>query len=372
MKPQERVALPGGAPEPAATPADSPGSVPSRRARLVRVALAAAGLLLFAAVLRSVGWSSIAANLARVGPWFAGLVALYALAQIAFALGWWTVFVPRIPLSRFGSLFLVYLAGDAANALAPGNVAGEPLKVHLWRTETGGSAALASITVHKHSDMLAQWIFMATGVGVALAVFPMPLAARILAVAATAGFGAVLAFLTFALPRRAYSPIVTRLARVRWKPLAGPLARLSRAASKVDARISSFYAEHPARFLESAAWCLAGWCGGLVETRILLHFLAPEAGWLHALAIEGLAMTLNNLFLFIPGRIGSAEGVRVAVFLLVGLPAAAGAAYGILRRGREIAWMIPGLATLMFRRGTPAPVAPVTASAGAAERGSVS
>lgn len=361
-----------------------PRGAPARRARLLRVALAVAGLALFAAVLRSVGWSAIAENLARVGPWFAGLVALYALAQIAFALGWWTVFVPRIPLSRFGRLFVVYLAGDAANSLAPGNVAGEPLKVHLWSAEAGGPAALASITVHKHSDMLAQWIFMAAGVGIALGCFPMPLAARIAAAAATAGFGVVVGLMTFVLPRRTYSPLVIRLTRVkpgwlaRWKPLSDRLARLSRAASNVDARIASFYAEHPARFFESAAWCLIGWCGGLVETRILLHFLAPEAGWLHAFAIEGLAMTLNNLFLFIPGRIGSAEGVRVAVFLLVGLPAAAGAAYGILRRGREIAWIVPGLAAILFRPSAPAasaataPASIAAAAASPAERGSIS
>lgn len=324
----------------------------SRRSRAVRVVLAVAGLVLFAVVLRSVGWSAIAENLARVGPWFAGIVAIYAFAQLSFAMGWWVLVEPRLSRSRFLRFFAVYLAGDAANLLAPGNVAGEPLKVHLLRAETGGAAALASVTIHKHADMLAQWLFMAAGVGLALAWFPMPAAARVPAIAATAGFGAVLVVLSFVLPRRTYSPLVTRLAR--WKPLARPLAKLDRAAARVDQRISSFYREHPRTFAVSAAWCLAGWCGGLLETRILLHWLAPEAGWRHAIAIEALAMTLNNLFIFVPARLGSAEGVRVAVFLLVGLPPAAGAAYGILRRGREIAWIVPGLVVLFRRpaRGT--------------------
>jgi uncharacterized protein (TIRG00374 family) len=319
----------------------------SRRGRAVRLVLAAAGLVLFVLVLRAVGWSAIVANLARVGPWFAGIVAVYAAAQVAFALGWWVLFEPRLPPSRFSRIFAVYLAGDAANVLAPGNVAGEPLKVHLLRPETGGSAALASVTIHKHADMAAQWVFMAAGVGVALWRFPMPAGAALAAVGATAAFGVALLILSLVLPRRTYSPLVRRLAR--WKALAKPLAKLDRAAARVDERISSFYRGHSRRFFVSAAWCLAGWCGGLVETRLLLHWLAPEAGWLHALAIESLAMTLNNLFLFVPAKIGSAEGVRVAVFLLVGLPAAAGAAYSILKRGREIAWMVPGL-VVMFRR----------------------
>jgi uncharacterized protein (TIRG00374 family) len=333
----------------------------SRRGRLVRLVLGLAGLVLFAIVLRSVGWSAIAANLARVRPRFAAVVVLYGLAQLAFAAGWWVLFEPRLPLSRFPRIFGVYLAGDAANVLAPGNVAGEPLKVHLLRPETGGAAALASVTIHKHSDMLAQWVFMAVGVAVALVRFPLPAGVVLAAVVATVGFGVVLLFLSFVLPRRTYSPLVARLAR--WRPLAKPLARLDRAAASVDERIASFYRAHPRTFQASAAWCFAGWCGGLIETRILLHWLVPEAGWVHAIAIEGLAMTLNNLFLFVPAKIGSAEGVRVAVFLLVGLPAAAGAAYGILKRGREIFWMAPGL-VVMFRRPAELPRAPAAAPEG--------
>jgi uncharacterized membrane protein YbhN (UPF0104 family) len=151
-----------------------------------------------------------------------------------------------------------------------------------------------------------------------------------------------------ALPRRTYSPILNVLGH--WKPLARLILRFEEPARRVDGRIASFYAEHPRRFAASTLLCFVGWCGGLLETWLVLRLLAPRAGFLEAFAIEGLAMTLNNLFLFIPGRIGSAEGVRVVVFLLLGLTAAQGAAYGLVRRGREIAWMVPGLLLLMAPR----------------------
>jgi hypothetical protein len=67
-------------------------------------------------------------------------------------------------------------------------------------------------------------------------------------------------------------------------------------------------------------------------------------------AVEALAMILNNVFLFIPGRAGSAEGVRAGVCLLLGLPAAQGVAYGIARRGRELIWIVPGLVVLLTRQ----------------------
>ena len=58
-----------------------------------------------------------------------------------------------------------------------------------------------------------------------------------------------------------------------------------------------------------------------------------------------------------------AEGVRVGIFVLLGLPAAQGAAYSVLRRGRELLWVLPGLGFLASgpgRRGLlprPDPVA---------------
>jgi uncharacterized membrane protein YbhN (UPF0104 family) len=58
-------------------------------------------------------------------------------------------------------------------------------------------------------------------------------------------------------------------------------------------------------------------------------------------------MTLNNVMIFIPGRLGIAEGVRVGVFLLLGMSAAQGAAYGLARRARELLWLLPGLVVLL-------------------------
>lgn len=329
-----------------ALPESSESSSPAGRtvSQRVRPLLWIAGLALVAAVFSRIGWRDIAAHVARVGPWFAFLVAIYALSQAAFVQGWRCVFDPPLPIARFPRIFGLYLSGYAANSIAPGNVAGEPLKMHFLREATGGEGAVASVTLHKHADLIAQWVFIAVGVVVALAQFRLPAPARIAAVGATAGLGLLLVLMTWALARGAYSPILRRLSR--WKALARRLEGLRGSAGNVDVRIARFYAEHPGRFAAAVAWCFAGWSGGLLETWILLRLLVPGAGWPAAVAVEALAMTLNNLFLFIPGRVGSAEGVRVGVFVLLGMPAAPGAAYGLLRRAREIAWTLPGLVLL--------------------------
>ena len=307
-----------------------------------RIAIVGVALVLLAYLFHSVGWSEIAANVARVGPWFPLLVAIYALAQAAFAFGWWLVLDP--PRPSFLRLTGIYLAGDTANVVLPGNVAGEPLKAHLLRDTSGIGPAIASLTIHKHADMLAQWVFVAAGVGIALRRFSLPIAVSIAAVGATVALGVALALLTWALPRGAYSPIVRRLAG--WKFLRKRVERFLAPAEHVDERLAEFYAVGRKRFVLSTLFCFAGWCGGLVETWIILRLLTPAAGWTHAFAIEALAMTLNNLFLFVPGRVGAAEGIRVGIFVLLGLPAAQGAAYSVLRRGRELLWALPGLAFL--------------------------
>ncbi len=348
-------------------PSGDEGGTRSGRRRALSAVLVGIGLVLLVLVFRSVGWREIAENVSRVGAWFLLLVVLYGLAQLAFAMGWRSVIDPVPPWRQFRRLFAIYLGGDAANALAPGNVAGEPLKVHLVRGIAGASA-LSSVTIHKHADLLAQWLFVCVGVGVALSRFRLPVAASAGALAATGGLGLLLALMTWALRRGTYAPLIDRLSR--WKGLARRIERFRHPAREIDGIIRDFYGAHPRRFAAATAWCFLGWCGGLVETWIILRILTPGAGWAASFAVEGLAMTLNNVFLFVPGRIGTAEGIRTAVFVLLGLPAAQGAAYGLLRRARELAWLVPGLlflASAASRRSGSGPAGSPVASIAAQE-----
>jgi uncharacterized membrane protein YbhN (UPF0104 family) len=153
--------------------------------------------------------------------------------------------------------------------------------------------------------------------------------------------------MTWGLRRGAFRPMIAWLARFR--VLAKRLGRLEEAAGRLDATIGEFYREKSGHFGWAVAWCLVGWCGGLVETYIILRLLSPDHSWATAVAIESLAMVLNNILLFIPGRVGSAEGVRIGVYALVGLAPAQGAAYALVRRGRELLWLVPGFVVLLRR-----------------------
>jgi glycosyltransferase 2 family protein len=318
------------------------------RAKAVRSFLFLAGLALALVLVWKTGWPAIQANLASIGWWFFGLTALYVLAEIAFVLGWRAVMEPQPPLSSIPDLLRIYLAGNTLNYLAPGSVAGEPVRANMLRNRLETSSAIASVTIFKHAHLLSQAFFVASGLVVAVVCFDLPSAARTAALASLIVLCALLVLMTWALQKGSFAPLLSALCR--WRPLERRLGRHRDAARALDDLIRRFYADRRHHFFSAAGWCLLGWCGGLLETYLVLRLLAPERSWQTACAAESLAMLLNNMFLFVPGRAGTAEGVRAGVFVLLGMPASTGVAYGLVRRARELLWVLPGLAFLGRRR----------------------
>jgi uncharacterized protein (TIRG00374 family) len=319
----------------------SPRDRRASRARHIRAVLAATGIGLAAFLVWRTGWAAIQANLAAIGWRFLALVALYLAAEIFFVMGWRAVMEPRPPLSSIPELLRIYLVGNSLNYLSPGSVAGEPVRATLLSERLETSRAIASVTIFKHAHLLSQALFVASGLAVALFYFDLPSAARWAAIASLVILFGLLVLMTWALQKGSFGPIVDHLSRFR--PFRARLERHREGAYALDGVIRRFYAHKHLDFLVSAAWTFAGWCGGLLETYLVLRMLAPGRGWATAFAVESLAMLLNNMFLFVPGRAGTAEGVRTGVFVLLGMPASTGVAYGLVRRTRELLWVLPGL-----------------------------
>lgn len=317
--------------------------------RLGSLGLFVAGIAVLIWILWEVGRPAIEANLAAIGWWFPGFVALFLVAQLFFFAGWWILIDPGLAPSNPWGLFSIYLAGDSINYLVPSaNFAGEPLKAHLLRDSMGVGQALTSITIHKHAELVGQWFFLVLGSTICFMSFDLPVSVQLIVITVLTGMGGSLLFLTRVLKRGTYGPLIQKFAKFKW--FSNRLSQYQSQAHNLDSRIQSFYQEKSGRFWAAVGWCFLGWCGGLIETYLVLQLLAPESGWPTAISIEALAMILNNLLFFIPGRVGSAEGVRVGVFLLFGLPAAQGVAYSLVRRGREVLWLIPGLLVLLRKQ----------------------
>jgi uncharacterized membrane protein YbhN (UPF0104 family) len=316
--------------------------------RHYQIGLLLAGVAVTGWILWTVGLATLASNLSMIGAWVLVFIALFGSAQLAFMVGWWVLMDSEVRACGFLKLFGVYLAGDTINYVVPsGNLGGEPVKAYLLQEELGYGRALTSIVIHKHAELVAQWILLAGGLVICVTYFELPNLVIVANTVIVGALGGSLLLMTWVLKSGTISPMLRRLAD--WRPLASFLQTRQPAADALATRIRAFYKDQWRWFLVATGWCLIGWCGGLLETYLVLRILSPAEGWKTAVAIETMVMAFNMLFVFVPARLGSAEGVRAGVFLLVGLPAAEGVAYGVIRRARELAWLLPGLVILWKR-----------------------
>jgi uncharacterized protein (TIRG00374 family) len=313
---------------------------------VVRIAFAALGALAIVIIVRQAGWDQVRVYVRSIGLWFPALVALNMLMQAGYVLALRLILRNGQADRRFFRLYRIYWMGDSSNYLVPGG--GEAVKGLLLSELGGGAEAAAVLTLHKHADLAAQCAFALAGVATTVAWFDLSPAITAAALGGTLLLLVLLLVLTLALARSPLSGILRRLARFRF--LAKRLEGLHAAAREADSRIALFHSEQPGRFAAASALCLLGYLGGLLEAWLVLRLLAPGAPWPAAVAVATLPMVLNNAVLFIPGKLGGAEGIRTAVCLLVGLSASQGAAFAILRRARELAWVLPGWVLLMFER----------------------
>ena len=293
-----------------------------------------------------IGWPAIRANIALIGTWFFLLVVLYLFAQMAFMAGWWVLIGSRARRIGYWRMFGVYLVGDSINYFVPpANLTGEPVKAHLLSKSVGFSRSVTSIMVHKHAEIVAQVVFLSLGLSMAVAQFALPTGLRVVALGLAGGMGVLVVVTFWVLKRRAFGALLRGLMRIGIKP--EQIKPQWHATASLDRWLALFYKTRMPVFYWATFLCLLGWCGGLLETYLVLQWLSAKPSLGTAVAVESLAMALNSLIFFIPGRVGSAETVRVAVFSVLGLPAAQGAVYSIIRRGREVTWAIPGLLILL-------------------------
>ncbi|MFH1724917.1 MAG: lysylphosphatidylglycerol synthase domain-containing protein [Elusimicrobiota bacterium] len=318
----------------------------------LRVLCALLGLIVIAGMIRALGWRSISSSISAIGwPWMIALVLLYAPAQGSFCLAWyWTLGPWRKRLGLRG-IWRPFLAGDAVNCSIPSaNAAGEPVKVALLRAVMPVPDAIASVTAFKYSDFLSLTLFLFAGLIVSWTTLSLP--AQWYWGGAVILGGMIGASVLLLLLQR--GGLYGRLASgaVRLLRLDG-LVEAQAGAHDADRLLLRFYERRPKEFALSLVFNFLGWFGGVLEAYICLRLLGLPADWTTALAIETFALFLNNITFFVPGRIGVVEGGRAAIFAALGLPAAAGLAYGIVRRARELAWISLGYGILSGYRSVP-------------------
>lgn len=311
----------------------------------------AAGLLLLVWLVSRVGLGAILGALTKVGWGFAVVLALYAVTAFVNTLAWRAT-MPKGARVGPGSLFASLLAGDAINAVTPSAVVGgELIRLSLLRRKMPTVSAAASVSLAAATQFLAQVLFVLAGVPLVLGkTLVGPLRMGILAaagIAVAAGAGVMYLARRRNLFERLHGLLV-RLVPGRLRP--GSDVSQWRA---LDEAIFGAIRDRPRDLVSSLLFYLLGWTIGVAEVALVLSLLGSPVGWRTAALIEMLAVIIDTVLFFVPGRLGTQEGGKYVIFQMLGLDPRTGFALGFVKRLREIVWALVGIAILGYLQRRP-------------------
>ena len=87
-----------------------------------------------------------------------------------------------------------------------------------------------------------------------------------------------------------------------------------------------------------------------LEVYAILYFLGVPVDLLSSLAIAALSVLIKGSAFFIPGSLGAQEGGYLLLLVAFGHDDVTGITFALLRRLREIVWIIVGLVFLAVLR----------------------
>lgn len=334
---------------PARAPAVAPAAPPPRSGSAWgKSLLALAGLALFVYLVASSGITL--EMLAKVG-WvgFGLILALSLVAALADTTGW-SLALRHVARPTLGRLLGIRTGGDAlTNSLPGGIVLGEPFKaleLRRWLGVSLSDSAASQLTV-KFGLGITQALFVLAGL---ILVYPLLrdrsvelfgfAGANYLGLAVIAGFLTVMLLLLAAVLRgNSFGAIARAARRLPIRPLRRWLDRSTPKIAEVDASFSRVYAQNRRRLPAIFVVMLVGWLAGALESYVLLRALGQPVSFQTAFAIESVGSMFRLLFFLVPSGIGGQDASLLALFRLFDLPKAAGGAFVLLKRVKELVWI---------------------------------
>jgi len=309
--------------------------------KILERGLLVAGALLLIGLVYNIGPSALLHNLFLVGGGFAFIFAQEILAFLFNTLGWRYAIRPTHRRVALGDLFAMRMAGDAVNYVTPSaSIGGEFVKARLLRRRIPTAEAVGSVSLAAINQFLSQIVFILVSFAFFSSQVMTPAIASL--IWGVGGFVALACAILFYLGwrrnafRRLHVFLVGRGWFRHW-------TKDGDAWRELDETIFGSFRKHPLDSFLSVLFFTLGWGMGVVEIYLILYYLQIPAGWPTAIAIEGLSILVDMAFFYVPAKIGTQEGGKYFIFLLLGLDPGSGLALGVIRRLREIAWSFLGL-----------------------------
>ncbi|HEX3774603.1 MAG TPA: lysylphosphatidylglycerol synthase transmembrane domain-containing protein [Polyangiaceae bacterium] len=308
-----------------------------------------------------VDFSHVGRSVARVGVIGFALIATPQLLSLCLeCIGWSGVFRLLGRKTAPLTLLRVRLATEAlAQTLPLGVIWAEALKPLLLGRHAGlgASDSVAGIVARKYLLMASQAVYVALLSACGFATLRQ-LAASLLGHAelawgafAIGGFLALLAFgVSGAFTKGRIADRVLGLLRgLPHRGLRRALGQRQAAFTRTDDLTARYFASGFVRTtLMPGVFFLCGWLCESLESFLILRLLGVQLGFFTIAAVEVMLSFLKNVLFVLPAGIGVQDVGYVSCFAALGVadPLNMGAAFSLLKRGKELFWALVGYALL--------------------------
>ena len=289
-----------------------------------------AGLLLLGGMVWQVGITGLLTSFGVVGWWIVPWVLLEIVPVVLHTAGWAACFPKSHQAVSFWRLFIVRLAGSAINQVTPtATIGGEIVKVLLLESTLPRAPATATVVIDKASFTLAQIFHLALGTFYLTGRLPLPVAVQL-------GLGLTIGLIALGL--------VGFIAVQRYgllSKLLGWLSDFNRGRARIErwrqhlipleACLTAYYIAHPWRFGASLVLHFGAFAFSNIQNFLLLHLLlgANAPGLAEAILVTITVAALDQVFFFVPGGLGTFEGIRLTILSTLGVAQVSGLAFGL-------------------------------------------
>jgi uncharacterized membrane protein YbhN (UPF0104 family) len=134
----------------------------------------------------------------------------------------------------------------------------------------------------------------------------------------------------------------------------------------IDTHARDVLRSHVWGLVVAAAWILAGWFMEAAESWLLLRLLGVALPYGAVLAFEPVVSFARSAAFFVPAGLGVQDGGYMAMLRGFGIPDATNraAAFVLLKRFKEVFWIIVGWTLFLATRRSRLPAPVVTSDAG--------
>jgi len=304
----------------------------------VNVLFLAVGALALALLVQQVGPARLLSQLRQIG-WAFAVVLLIELASNATSCRGWMHTFPREDRPGYWRLLSTGLASLSVAGILPSGQAGELAKGNLLRGHARPTTIVSSLLFFNYLHMLTTCVVVLAGAALGLSsgrfsrqTAGWTLGIGLIVMVGTLGFGAMLRL-------DALERLVGWARKLPFRKLR-PSENAWTSARTIDTALRAF---RRVDLLKSAFWLTVGRLFQVLEVYVVLRGLGLPEGLPEVSMVYSATSLANYLLMILPAREGFLEGSSYVVFGLLGLSAAGGLSFEVVRRLRKVVYQVLGL-----------------------------